>query len=222
MSDRPFHHGNLRAVLLERAEVMLRAGGVDALSLRELARQAGVSHGAPRSHFIDRQALLDALAVRGFERLTSGIRAATDGGGALVERFRRVARSYVGFAVEDEALMELMFATKGAGESGPVREAAVGLFQVLDEAFDDGPEPPGADVAEARQRMKLLFAATMQGIAALLAAHRVTSTEADQIIEDAVDEMLASSLGRRARASAGSDGPEAQRLPGGGRSALRD
>ncbi|WAP58220.1 helix-turn-helix domain-containing protein [Streptomyces sp. S465] len=62
MSVRPFHHGNLRAVLLDQAELVLRERGIDALSLRELAREAGVSHGAPRSHFIDRNALLDALA----------------------------------------------------------------------------------------------------------------------------------------------------------------
>ncbi len=60
MSERPFHHGNLRAVLLDEAVAVLRETGVDGLSLRDLARRAGVSHGAPRSHFVDRQALLDA------------------------------------------------------------------------------------------------------------------------------------------------------------------
>ena len=70
MTERPFHHGNLRTVLLDQAESAIREGGIDALSLRELAREAGVSHGAPRSHFIDRGALLDALAERGFLRLS--------------------------------------------------------------------------------------------------------------------------------------------------------
>ncbi len=72
MSERPFHHGNLRTVLLDRAEMALRTKGVEELSLRELAREVGVSHGAPRSHFIDRKALLDALAERGFFALASG------------------------------------------------------------------------------------------------------------------------------------------------------
>uniref|UniRef100_UPI00114CC8DF TetR family transcriptional regulator n=1 Tax=Curtobacterium sp. UCD-KPL2560 TaxID=1885315 RepID=UPI00114CC8DF len=57
------------AVLLDEAVAALRESGVEGLSLRELARRAGVSHGAPRSHFVDRRALLDALAVLGFERL---------------------------------------------------------------------------------------------------------------------------------------------------------
>ncbi|QSB22483.1 TetR/AcrR family transcriptional regulator [Curtobacterium sp. 24E2] len=47
MTERPFHHGNLRAVLLDEAVAVLRESGVDGLSLRDLARRAGVSHGAP-------------------------------------------------------------------------------------------------------------------------------------------------------------------------------
>src|SRR3954471_14076598 len=113
MTTRPFHHGNLRAVLLEQAGTMLRHGGADALSLRNLAKQAGVSHGAPRSHFIDRQALLDALAEKGFARLTDEVAAAIAGEPADFDRrMRAVARAYVGFAVTDAALLDLMFAAK--------------------------------------------------------------------------------------------------------------
>ena len=111
MSERPFHHGRLRAVLLDRAEAVLRERGIDALSLRELAREAGVSHGAPRSHVVDRKALLDALAERGFLRLAELARAAAAtaaGPGAL----RAAANAYVDFAVSDAALLDLMFAAK--------------------------------------------------------------------------------------------------------------
>ena len=66
-------------LLLDQAEIVVRQRGVDQLSLRELAREAGVSHGAPRSHFIDRKALLDALAERGgFIRLADEMRAGAD------------------------------------------------------------------------------------------------------------------------------------------------
>ena len=196
MADRPFHHGNLRQVLLERAEAMLRVGGVDSLSLRDLARQAGVSHGAPRSHFIDRQALLDALAVRGFDRLSDAVRSAVRSGADFEERFRRVARAYVAFAVDDAALMELMFAVKHDG-SGAVRDAASELFGVLDEALEaeqDG-SPAAADVQE---RFKLLFAATLQGTATLIAARRVTPDQADRLVDDAVSGLLGSALGAQA------------------------
>src|SRR5918998_6710951 len=73
---RPYHHGSLRRALLERAEEALADGGSQRLSLRELARDIGVSHAAPRRHFADKQALLDALALDGFERLGDALRAA--------------------------------------------------------------------------------------------------------------------------------------------------
>src|ERR1700744_1571484 len=82
MTDRPYHHGHLRDTLLAEAERTLREQGVDQLSLRDLARQAGVSHAAPRRHFADRQALLDALAGAGFTRLADEVAAALEAAGA--------------------------------------------------------------------------------------------------------------------------------------------
>ena len=78
MAELGYQRGNLRDVLLDQAEIVVKQRGVDQLSLRELAREAGVSHGAPRSHFIDRKALLDAIAERGFIRLADGMREGAD------------------------------------------------------------------------------------------------------------------------------------------------
>lgn len=191
MTRQSFHHGNLRAVLLDRAEQTVREGGVDDLSLRELARQAGVSHGAPRSHFVDRQALLVALAERGFTRLTADVAAA---GAAhpddLVGRLRAVAAAYVGFAVTDAGLLELMFSTKNTAAPETVREAAGRLFATFDELFD-------ADLRAGRLRgadlfrTKLLFVAALQGIASLIASHRVTPQVGEALVDDAVQLFLA-------------------------------
>lgn len=76
--SRPYHHGDLRAALLAAAESTLREKGVGALSLRELAREVGVSHAAPGRHFKDKQALLNALALTGYERLGRALSAADD------------------------------------------------------------------------------------------------------------------------------------------------
>lgn len=195
MTDRPFHHGNLRAVLLEEAEAVLRQDGVDGLSLRDLARRAGVSHGAPRSHFADRQALLDALAERGFARLTSTVQRALAHDEPLRAQFDRVAHAYVDFAVDDAALMELMFQAKTAAASAAVGEAATRLFGTLDAAM--GPADPD-DGTGARERFTLLFAASMQGIAALVASGRVPRARADALVDDAMEAMLTSDLGARA------------------------
>jgi AcrR family transcriptional regulator len=196
MTTRPFHHGNLRAVLLEQAEVMLRDGGVDEVSLRELARQAGVSHGAPRSHFIDRQALLDALAVQGFDRLTHRVIAASATRDALTERFLDVGRAYVDFAIEDAALMELMFAAKLSSRAGPVQEAAARLFDALSRMLSDESSGDPAD-EDARTRFKLLFAATMQGTASLVVAQRISREQGAVLVDDAIGLLLESKLGAR-------------------------
>src|ERR1700761_521374 len=118
MSERPYHHGNLRSALLDAAERTVRERGVGELSLRELARDVGVSHGAPRRHFPDRQALLDALAESGFERLGRELRAALDGAGdKFEERLHATGAAYIRFATEDPALLELMFAGKHRDEA---------------------------------------------------------------------------------------------------------
>src|SRR5215212_466981 len=103
VSTRPYHHGNLRSALLEAAERTLARGGE--LSLRELAREVGVSHAAPRRHFAGKQALLDALAADGFDRLGAEMRAAIGGAGPdLRARLRAVAHTYVRFATQHAAL----------------------------------------------------------------------------------------------------------------------
>jgi len=195
MAERPFHHGNLRAVLLDEAAVVLRQSGTDGLSLRELARRVGVSHGAPRSHFVDRQALLDALAEVGFERLTTTVRQALACEGPLRDRFGHVARAYVDFAIDDAALMELMFQAKTAGRHGEVRGAGA-LFELLDSAL--GPRAADALDDDSREVFKMLFAATMQGIAALVASDRIGRAEGDRLVDAATDMMLESELGARA------------------------
>src|ERR1700755_721619 len=111
--------------MLERAEAILRERGVGELSLRELARQVGVSHAAPRRHFADKQALLDALAEDGFVRLGSALGAAmAEAGGDFNARLLAFARAYVHFATRHAALLELMFAGKHRPDAAPsLREA---------------------------------------------------------------------------------------------------
>jgi AcrR family transcriptional regulator len=118
MTNRPYHHGDLPAALLARAEKTLREKGASALSLRELAREIGVSPAAPSRHFKSKQALLDALALTGFERLAEAIAASQEGAGeAFADRLDTAARAYVGFAVANAALLDLMFSVKHSPEA---------------------------------------------------------------------------------------------------------
>jgi AcrR family transcriptional regulator len=195
MSDRPFHHGNLRAVLLDRADVMLRERGVDGLSLRELAREAGVSHGAPRSHFIDRAALLDALAERGFARFAETVESASSRRGSSYRvRLRNTGRAALDFAIDNAALLDLMFAAKVDEPSAAVEQGATRLFLAVRDVIEVGVET-GAFAATEVDRISLLWSATVQGAATLVASRRATRTQATAIVDDAVDFVLSGSLG---------------------------
>lgn len=115
-----YHRENLRETLLELAETTVRTTGVESLSLRQLARDAGVSHAAPARHFRDRQALLDALAFAGFERLNHELADIPAVATSFEARFHALAAAYVQFAVDNAALLGLMYAVKhaeGASES---------------------------------------------------------------------------------------------------------
>jgi AcrR family transcriptional regulator len=189
MAERPFHHGNLRTVLLDSAETVLRQRGVDELSLRELAREAGVSHGAPRSHFIDRKALLDALGERGFLQLATAMREAADGETEYPEVLRATARAYVSFAATNAALVDLMFAAKMDAPPESLLAAAERLFATISDIIREG-IPAGAFAEDQIERVTLLMSATMLGISTFVAAGRATGPQADVMIDDAITQFL--------------------------------
>jgi AcrR family transcriptional regulator len=95
----PYHHGNLRKALLERAAEAIAESGVEALTLRSLARDLGVSHAAPRAHFADKRALLAELAKEGFRLSVEAMHAGAEAAGPdPVARYRALGRAYVQFA----------------------------------------------------------------------------------------------------------------------------
>jgi AcrR family transcriptional regulator len=190
MTERPYHHGNLRAALLEEAERTVREQGVEQLSLRELARRLGVSHGAPRRHFADRQALLDALAENGFARLGAELRDAIDAAGDdFRARLQATAAAYVRFATRDAALLELMFAGKHREESGAIQDAAVRAFSVMLELIEQGQAEGGLEPGDP-ERVGLLVFATIQGIAALVTSGMIGTEQLDDLVADATAQFL--------------------------------
>jgi AcrR family transcriptional regulator len=190
MAQATYHHGNLRTALLEQAQLAVREHGVEQLSLRELARQVGVSHGAPRRHFSDRQALLDALAEAGFERLGAELaRAVARAGDDFQARLTAIATAYVRFATRDAALLELMFASKHGEPSPRLVEVGERAFAVMLEVIEQG-QQQGALEAGAPDRIGLLLFATLQGIAALVGSGMVDAALQDELVADAVARFL--------------------------------
>ncbi|WP_419995589.1 TetR/AcrR family transcriptional regulator [Streptomyces boninensis] len=96
-----YHHGDLRRSVLKAAAEVIAESGPDALSLRDLARRAGVSHAAPAHHFGDRAGLLTALAVEGHQLLAADLGAAGD--------LREMGMRYVRFAADHPAHFKVMF-----------------------------------------------------------------------------------------------------------------
>jgi AcrR family transcriptional regulator len=190
MTERPYHHGNLRSALLEAAERTVRSRGVQALSLRELAREVGVSHGAPRRHFPDRQALLDALAESGFDRLGSELRAAADGAGDAFEaRLHATAAAYIRFAIRDPALLELMFAAKHREQLATLHDAMERAFSVMRELIEQG-QAEGLLEPGDPERVGLVLFSTIQGIAALITGGMVSPEQLDELTADAIGYFL--------------------------------
>jgi AcrR family transcriptional regulator len=103
-----YHHGNLRPALVRAAMELLEESGETALSLRAVARRAGVSPAAPYRHYADREALVSAIAGIGYRELADRL-AAAHPSPSTPEQLASVATAYVRFALERPALFRIMF-----------------------------------------------------------------------------------------------------------------
>ena len=105
-----YHHGHLRAALLEEAARLITEAGAEGVTMRALSRRVGVSHTAPYRHFADKEALLVAVAAEGFARLKARLHAINlpEHERALT-RFQEMGAAYVGFAVDNPAHYRLMY-----------------------------------------------------------------------------------------------------------------
>lgn len=123
-SARSYHHGDLRRVIIETAQDMLREEKGWQFTLREVARRAGVSHAAPYKHFPDKCALLAELATIGFRQLRAEIAGAIKRQKSARAEFIAAGKAYIAFGTDNPCLYRLMF-------SGNVERSA---YPDLDEA----------------------------------------------------------------------------------------
>jgi AcrR family transcriptional regulator len=153
-----YHHGNLRAALVETGLAMARESGPDGVALREVARRVGVSHNAAYRHFADREQLLAEIAGHGMDLLTEAMEArlATVPGdldpvARAQARLREVGRAYVGFALAEPGLFRTAFTARAHEAAAAPEEPAASedppgdgggpyglLNTVLDELVDVG------------------------------------------------------------------------------------
>jgi AcrR family transcriptional regulator len=113
--DRTYHHGHLREDLMTRALETLERDGAQAISLRALALDCGVSKTAPYRHFPDRDALLHALMLHGWRDLHAALSAASAASSSPLEGLSAMGRSYLDFALRRPGMYRLLFT--GAGQT---------------------------------------------------------------------------------------------------------
>ena len=188
---RPYHHGNLRESLLRAAENALETGGVQSLTLRELSRELGVSHTSPLRHFANKQALLDGLAIRGFERLGTVLsRAIKDRGEDFRARLIKLARAYVGFQTKHPALCGLMFEAKHRTDAPPeVLEAGERAFSHGPIIFAEG-QARGEVVAGDPARLSLVAFAALQGLLTISTDGKFKGVSLEILVPEVIERII--------------------------------
>ncbi|WP_027552620.1 TetR/AcrR family transcriptional regulator [Bradyrhizobium sp. Cp5.3] len=135
-TETPYHHGALRAALLEAAERVLERDGLAGLTLRAVAREAGVSHAAPTHHFGDLTGLVSELAAIGFRQFNQAMGSACNAATTPAERALARPKAYVGYAQAHPGMYGLMFRTERLDYSRPsLHEAAEASFAGLANAI---------------------------------------------------------------------------------------
>jgi len=131
-----YHHGDLEPALIAAARAILEKEGIEALSLRAVARAVGVSPAAPYHHFSDKDALLASVAAEGFRELTTAMEKRMTRETEPTRRFLGTGAGYVAFAAANPALFRLMFGGSGLRFSTHADLATAGMaaYDVLSKA----------------------------------------------------------------------------------------
>ena len=175
-----YHHGDLRRALLEAAAAEIADVGPSAISLRSIARRAGVSHAAPAHHFGDRAGLLAAVAAEGFRRMNEAMLAAAETNAA--DPLTAIGRAYVDFARANPGEFAVMFRPELLAPDPDLETHGAAAHQRLTEAIaaTPGAACDGEDPAVTSARLWSL----VHGLATLVITG---SLPAD---DDLVDQVL--------------------------------
>jgi len=148
---RPYHHGDLRRALIEAGRRLLEVEGGAGISLRAVAREAGVSPAAPYHHFRDKSELLDALAFEGWDQLGNQMREALSNTGSERDHLVTLGVAYVRFARMNPAIYRVMIDCSRSHETMPEKLRDEGAYQLtrdtLVEAGVDPKDETGLELA---------------------------------------------------------------------------
>jgi AcrR family transcriptional regulator len=186
---------NLRQKLLDASLALIEKGGLDRLSLREVARKAGVSHQAPYHYFGDREAILAAIAGEGFAKLGRSLGAAAQPGSEPAKAVEDMGRAYVEFALRNPAYFQAMFRADAVPldrypEARQREDAALAdLVEGVGKAFAEQP-------ADIRQSIAVACWAMVHGLATLILEGslarklKIPKTRQKQVAEEAIGTFM--------------------------------
>lgn len=168
-----YHHGDLRNSLIALGSEMLAEEGAQALSLRKLARRAGVSHNAPYMHFADKEALLAAVAEEGFRALTADVDAAvTAAGEAWEARLQAAAWAYVHFCLTHPGHVQVMFRFFEPEQHPDLFAASTASFAQLRQLVAEGQTAQQVKAGDSSEAAGLLWS-LLHGVSLILAGRKM-------------------------------------------------
>jgi len=190
---RAYHHGDLRAALLDEAAAMIAEGGAGSVTMRALGKRLGVSRAAAYRHFEDKTALLVAVATAGFNRLRNRLQAVDAGAPrSSVERIRRMGEEYVRFAVENPAHYRLMYGREGLTRRDvpELREAGNALFEQLVDVIQAYQDSGMIKRQDPRAQAYVAWGA-VHGLASLLIDGQIlTAVDVDRLVRQTTRTVL--------------------------------
>ena len=177
-----YHHGDLRVALITTGLKKLEEGSAESLSLREIAREIGVSATAIYRHFPDKESLLSALAAEGMAQLAREQKTAGKAGGK--EGFAEMGRAYVRFAMNNPALFRLVFSSLPAAGDPNCANPEDSPGGLLRQSIT---ELAGPKASDAQRKAGVLRAwALVHGLAMLILSGQIAPKDIDQLIDEVV------------------------------------
>jgi AcrR family transcriptional regulator len=164
---RAYHHGNLRATLIDAGLQLIEEKGVPGLTLRDIGARADVSRTAAYRHFASKSELLDAISELGFTQFADSLEAAKlEAGSRFADRMDAMGLAYVRFAAEHPAHFQVMFSGPRKLDAEDASEAGVRAFGVLEQTIREAQEAGEIRRGDPREQAMLAWA-QVHGISAL-------------------------------------------------------
>lgn len=194
-TQRPYHHGDLANAILRAVEEIVTERGPHGVSLREAARRAGVTHSAPAHHFGDKDGMIQAFCLEGFEMLGETLmkQYLADAELPVRDQLKGMGRAYLRFAIDHPAHYEVMMGPnveKGEGhEDEPLHQAAEGAFLPLALLVNRLGEEGLIDPERGRYAATMLWG-MVHGVADLWLADILPHYYPDHTYEQLADEIV--------------------------------